>query len=214
MTTSPEARLTAAILQVGRLLYQHRYVVASEGNLSIRLDDREALVTASGVCKGQLTPADVVRAPLSGPPAADVPPGAPRPSSEWPLHQAVYAAVPAARAVCHAHPPHATAFAVARRPLPVDLLPEGRGFLGEVPLVPYARPGSRELAAAVGRRVRAARALLLANHGVVAWGEDLAEAFARLELVERLAEVAWLSQALGGGVRLTPAQARELEPPA
>ena len=77
--------------------------------------------------------------------------------------------------------------------------------------MPYARPGSGDLAEAVSRRlVPGVRALLLANHGVVAWGQDLEEAFRRLELVERLAEVAWLALPLGGGIRLTRQQSREL----
>jgi len=206
---TPGARHVAEIIHVGRLLYEHRYVVAGEGNRSVRLDDRQALVTASGVCKGRLVPADIVTVPLAE--TAGDGTASPRPSSEWPLHRMIYSLVPGARAVCHAHPPRATAFAVARRPLPVDLLPEARAFLGDVPLVPYARPGSEELAREVARRLGGtARALLLANHGVVAWGGTLEEAFMRLELTERLAEVAWLALPLGGGIRLTRQQAQEL----
>jgi L-fuculose-phosphate aldolase len=200
------------LARVGALLYARRLVVGTEGNLSVKLGEGRYLATPAGACKGRLDPADLVVVDREGQPvAAD----GPRPSSEWGLHREIYSRCPAAGAVCHAHPPHATACAAAGRELDPYLLTETALLLGPVPLTPPAVPGTDEVARAVRPHLPAARALLLANHGAVAWGRDLDEAFFRLESLERLAEVTVLTQALGGG-RPLPADflARAGQPPA
>jgi L-fuculose-phosphate aldolase len=209
MTHISDARSADEIVRVGRLLYAHRYVVATEGNLSVRLAADRFLVTPAGACKGELAAADLVELDLVGRVVAGA---GSTPSTEWRLHAELYRARPDAAAVCHAHPACATAFACARRELPTSLLPEAVLVLGgAVPLVPYATPGTDELAAALRRRAPGHDALLLANHGVVTIGANLVEAYRRLETVERLAEVALGAERLGGGVRLTARQVAELK---
>jgi len=201
MTQPTDARPADEIVRVGRLLYERRYVVAAEGNLSVRLPSGRLLITPAGACKGALEARGLVELDPAGPAAAG---DNPAPSSEWRLHAEIYARRPDVGAVCHAHPVCATAFACARRELPAALLPEALLVLGDaVPLVPYATPGSDDLAAALRSRLADHAALLLANHGVLTVGASLDEAYRRLETVERLAEVALAAEPLGGGVRLT-----------
>jgi len=193
------ARPADEIVRVGRLLYKRKYVVAAEGNLSIRLDRDRFLITPTSVCKGELSPDEPVEMDLSGEVV-----GVARPSSEWRLHAEIYRRREDVGAVCHGHPPYATAFACARRPLPSALMPEALLMLGdEVRLAPYATPGTDGVPASLRGLTDDASALLLANHGVVTFAATLGAAYALLETVERLAEVALLAEKLGGGVRLT-----------
>ncbi|MBC8424859.1 class II aldolase/adducin family protein [bacterium] len=193
------ARPADEIVRVGRLLYTRKYVVAAEGNLSIRLDRDHFMITPTGVCKGDLSPTELVEMNLGGDVA-----GSARPSSEWRLHAEIYRRRGDIGAVCHGHPPCATAFACARRPLPSALMPEALLLLGdEVHLAPYATPGTDEVPASLRGLTDDESALLLANHGVVTFAATLDTAYALLETVERLAEVALHAETLGGGVRLT-----------
>lgn len=199
--TSSAAR--QELIRLGTLLYARRYVVAAEGNLSIRLDNDRYLITAAGACKGWLQAADLLEIDGAGrvlAAAADR-----RPSSEWRLHCAIYARCPEAGAVCHAHPPFATACAAAGRVLDVRVLNEQAHLLGAVPLVRPTAAGTEDVALAVRDHLPAARALLLGNHGAVAWGGDLVEAYFRLEYLERLAEVTLLGELAGGARRLPDA---------
>jgi len=178
------------------MLHARRLVVGAEGNLSLKLGDDHYLTTPAGTCKGWLTPDDLVEVDLEG---RGLVAEGPLPSSEWGLHREIYRCCPEAGAVCHGHPGYATACASAGRALDPRLLTETAMLLGAVPLAPPAVPGTAEVAASVRPFLPVARAVLLANHGVVAWGRDLHEAYFRLETVERLAEVTVLSSILGGG---------------
>jgi L-ribulose-5-phosphate 4-epimerase len=166
---------------------------SSGGNLSLRLPDGTFLVKPSGRALADLAEADLLV--LDG--RGALLQGRGRPTREIPSHLAIYAAAERVGAVVHYHAPHATAFAVARRPLPL-LTVHARRILGEVPLLPQAEEGSEELAAALAAAFRtpAVRAVLLAGHGLVAVGTDLAEAQAAAELVEESARIAWLAAAL------------------
>lgn len=119
------------------------------------------------------------------------------PSSELPMHQAIYAAHPDIQAVVHTHSPKATALAVAHQDLREPILSEALQTIGEVPLVDFRLPGSAQLGEAVARALTGHRAVLLANHGVVAVGDTLEDACHTLELVENYAEIYLLSRQLG-----------------
>lgn len=198
---SDEAALRAEMVRVGRLMYDRQLVVAAEGNLSARLGGDRFLVTPAGRCKGHLAEADPVSVDSRGLPTDPVAAAA-RPSSEWRLHREIYGVRADVAAVCHGHPPWATAFAAAGQALDGCLLPEVVATLGAVPLAPYATPGTEEVPRAVRELIAGHDALLLANHGVVAVGATLAEAFFRLETVERLAQVTLLARLAGGERRL------------
>ena len=198
-------RERAAIIEVGLRLHQKGLVTATEGNISVRVADGH-LVTASGVSKGLLTPGHVLfidregRGPSSGPAV----------SSEALMHAAIYRRRPDVHAVIHAHPPTATAFAVAHVPLDERILAESVLVLGTVPLIPYAMPGTAELASIVAEGLLHARVALLANHGAVTVGDTLAEAHQRMETLEHVARVALMARLLGGPRELSPADVERL----
>ncbi len=206
MISFPEpdtARL--ALVEAGRSLRAAGFVVAREGNLSLRLDGDRLLITPAGLDKGALTVADLAEVAVDGR-HLDGPP----PSTELRMHLAIYAIRPDVGAVVHAHPPHATAFAVSGRPLHADVLPEAAVLLGAVPVAAYATPGTEKVGVEAARVASSARAFLLSHHGAVALGPDLATAMDRLETLERLAQVCWLAEALGGARRLDPVERERL----
>lgn len=182
------------MVQIGRLLYERRYVVAAEGNLSVKLTTDRFLVTPSGRCKGWLCADDLLEVSADGTVGA----GSGGASSEWGLHREIYARRADVGAVCHAHPPYATACAAAGLALDCRVLTEAAVWLGDVPVAPPALPGTPDVAASVRPFVARHDAILLGNHGVVTYGVDLDEAYFKLEGVERLAQVTLLARAAGG----------------
>jgi len=116
----------------------------------------------------------------------------------------IYRERPDVKAVCHAHPPHGTAFAVAGLAIDQPILSEVILTLGCVPLAEYGTPSTDELSDAMRPLVKHHNALLMANHGAVAYGSDLWQAFDRLETLEHTAKIAILSRVLGGSRNLSP----------
>lgn len=192
MTMANLVVLRRELVSVGRDMKRRGFVVAAEGNLSVRISGHCFLVTPSGIGKGDLRVQDLVEVDHLGRSARGTP------TSEWPLHQTIYAQRPDVRAICHAHAPWATAFAAAGRDLDGSLLTETAALLPRVPLAARAVPGTPELAASIEPHVRQHDAVLLGNHGVVTVGADLRTAFALLETVERLAQVTLLAEVAAG----------------
>lgn len=187
------------ILEVGKLLYDRNYVVASDGNVSIRMDDGRLLATPTMTCKGRMRDEDLAITDIDGKPLNDR-----RASSELAMHILVYKMRPDVHAVCHAHPPYGTAFAVAGLAIEKPILSEVILTLGCVPLTDYGTPSTDELTESMKPYVADHNALLMANHGAVAYGKDLWQAFDRLETLEHTAKIAILSNALGGPRDLPP----------
>jgi len=185
------------IVEVGRLLYERSYVVASDGNVSIRLDENRILATPPMTCKGRMSEEMLAVTDMDGKPLTDK-----KASSELPMHLLIYKERPDVKAVCHAHPPHGTAFAVAGLAIDQPILSEVILTLGCVPLTDYGTPSTNELTEAMKPFVANHNALLMANHGAVAYGADLWQAFDRLETLEHTAKIAILSRALGGATNL------------
>ncbi len=183
-------RAAADIVAAGARLYQAGLVAGNDGNLSVRLNENEVLLTPTGVSKGELAPDMLALVDMRG----NVLAGRMRPTSEWALHLAVYQHDPAVRAVIHAHAPYAAAFALAGRDLSGCKLAEVTECLGEIPLLPYAPPGSRELAEQVGRAAASCRGALMAAHGPVCWGADIRQALYRLEELELACKIVWLAE--------------------
>ena len=194
------------ICAIGRRMYQRGYVVACEGNLSVRFDGEQILFTPSGACKGDLAPEDLLVTDLSGAVIC----GAGQPSSEMQMHLLYYRSRPDVQAVCHGHPPIATGFAVAGRALEEAILPEVVISLGKVPLSPYGTPGTSELCAGLEALVSKHDAILLENHGVVTGGKDLTTAYYHMETVERYARVLLTAETLGGPHLLPRAEVHKL----
>ena len=197
-----------AVCRVGKLLYDRGYVAANDGNISVRVGEGRLLITPSGVSKGRMTPDMLLVTDLDG----TVIEGNRHPSSEGKMHLEVYRGRPDVNAVVHAHPPVSTAFAVCRRGLETPYLSELVAGLGQVPCTPCVAMRCTQEGPQSARPSRAAPdALLLANHGALAWGGDLWEAFDRLETVEHTAKIVLNAQLLGGGIPLTEEEVVRLQ---
>src|SRR5437870_8392926 len=187
------------IVRVGQLMYERSYVVSSDGNVSVRLDDGRVVATPTMTCKGRMTEDSLAITDIQGKALNDA-----RASSELAMHLLIYRERPDVQAVCHAHPPHGTAFAVAGLAIDQPILSEVILTLGCVPLAGYGTPSTDELTDAMRPLLKHHNALLMANHGAVAYGSDLWQAFDRLETLEHTAKIAILSRVLGGSRNLSP----------
>jgi L-fuculose-phosphate aldolase len=190
-----EGRLRAAVVAAGRRLGARGLISASEGNLSVRLDDDRLLMTPSGRRKDELALEDVLVVPVERPDDEAFDAGRPRPSSDVAIHRAAYAARPDVVAVVHAHLPAAMALTLAGEVPDPLALPETAHFLPRLPYVPFKAMGSVELAADIADQLAGwpdpkPGAVLLERHGAVAVGATLDQAVDRLELVEVLCR-AW-----------------------
>ncbi len=181
------------IIEIGKLLYERSYVVSSDGNVSIRLDENRVLATPTMTCKGRMTEDCLAITDMDGKALNDK-----KASSELAMHLLIYKMRPDIKAVCHAHPPNGTAFAVAGLAIDQPILSEVILTLGCVPLTTYGTPSTDELTESMKPFVEHHNALLMANHGAVAYGEDLWQAFDRLETLEHTAKIAILAKTLGG----------------
>jgi L-fuculose-phosphate aldolase len=191
------------IVRVGQLLYERSYVVSSDGNISVRLDDGRILATPTQMSKGRMTEDSLALTDIEGKPLNDK-----RASSELLMHLLIYRERSDVKAVCHAHPPNGTAFAVAGLAIDQPILSEVILTLGCVPLADYGTPSTNELTEAMRPLVKYHNALLMANHGAVAYGADVWQAFDRLETLEHTAKITILSRLLGGS-RSLPVDAIE-----
>ena len=190
-----------------RRLWQGGLIAGQDGNVSVRHAPGRLLVTPRGLLKSELTPEDIVEVDLEGRHLG----GSRMASTELDLHLRVYRRRPDCGAVVHAHPPMATAFAVVGEGIPGNVLPEVAVLMGEVPLVPYATTGTPALGDAVEPFLEGHDAVLLANHGAVAWGANLAAARIRMESLEHAARILAAARCLGPITRLTPEQMTDLE---
>ncbi len=187
-------------------MYERGYVVATEGNVSVRLRSGEILITATRVRKREIATGDLVRLTPRGRRVA----GSSGPSSEAALHTLIYSKRSDINAVVHAHPPYCSAFAVAGKRPPVGAIPEVLVEFGDIPLVPFAVPGTGKLPEAITPHLMKSNFFLLANHGVVSCAADLEEAYDLVERAEHAARILLLAESLGGTGKLPPRDQREL----
>jgi len=202
-----ERRLREAIVAIGRRLYERGYIVASDGNLSVRLPEGDRILTTpTGVCKGFLTPEMLVVVDAEGRKLE----GERSPSSELAMHLEIYRQRPDVHAVVHAHPPCGTGFAAAGMSLDKPLISEVVLTLGCIPLAGYGTPSTQELVAAIAPYVPHYNALLLANHGAVTYGPDLETAYFRMETLEHFARITLVAKLLGRERPLPPEAVQKL----
>lgn len=194
-----ESEARKLIVEIGKLMYDKGYVTSSDGNISCRLGENLILATPTQVSKGRMTEEMMALTDLEGNALNDQ-----KMSSEIKMHLLIYNMRPDVNAVCHAHTPHGTAFAAAGLAIDAPILSEVILTLGCVPLTAYGTPSTTELTDALVPFVEHHNALLLENHGVVAYGKDLWQAFDRLETLEHTAKIAILAKTLGGANDLPP----------
>jgi L-fuculose-phosphate aldolase len=190
------------LVEYGRLLYDRGLTYGTAGNLSVRIDHDDLLITPSGACKGFLIERDLVRISISDGKTT----GGGRPSIEVPFHTALYKRRKDVGAVVHAHPLYCTVLAVAGIPLRTGLTPEGVLILGPVPLVPYETPGTDRLAKKLAESKHDANAFLLERHGAITVGKDLPEAYHRMETLEFAAALQVISVNVGEVEELTKSE--------
>lgn len=194
------------IIQIGQRLYQKGLIVATEGNISVKIDENTLLTTSQGIHKGSMTPDQIVKTDLKGMKLG----GKREPSSELKMHLAVYHTRSDVNAVIHAHPPVSTGFAVAGLALDQFVLPEVIVTLGKVPLLKYATPTTDELAELVSHSIAQHDALLLANHGALTVGKDLITAYYKMETLEHFARISLVARLLGRENILPPEAVEKL----
>jgi L-fuculose-phosphate aldolase len=196
VTVDEARRQVAAVARRARAL---GLTVGSAGNVSQRLADGRVAITPSHLPYERLRPADVPVVDAEG----RVVVGDRRPSSETPLHLAIYRARDDVAAVVHTHSPFATLWAVLGVPLPAHHYAIA-ALGGEVPIAPYATFGTTALARSLVTTLGTGGAALIAHHGAVAVGPDLETALEGAETVEFLAALAYRARLLGGAPVLSP----------
>lgn len=195
------------LVEICHRLYEKNFVSATDGNVSVRLENKNFLTTRTGINKGMVTEEGLIEVDLHG----KVVSGNYKPSTELTMHLYIYSQRPDVNAVVHAHPPYATGFATARQPLTGCLLPEVIVGLGAIPLAEYATPSTNEVIKSIEPFVNQADAILLANHGVVSYGKDLLDAYFKMEKVEHAAHITFVARMLGGERLLTKEEVEKLK---
>ncbi len=200
-----EYQLKQVIVRVARRLDQKGILTSTDGNLSALLDDGGTLITPSGSCKGELEPEKIVRLFRDGSPRSG------RPSSEIALHRMIYARRPDVRAIVHAHPPYATAYAVAGIALDQPILSEAILSLGRVPVASYAMPTAEELARSVEPFVTSHDAVLMRFHGAICFSRSIEQAGYLMETLEHVARIDFIRRALGSNELIPSEEVARLE---
>jgi L-fuculose-phosphate aldolase len=201
-----EQELRHEIVEIGKLVYQKGWVAANDGNISIRVGENRILCTPTGVSKGVMKPDELIICDMQGTKIE----GRLERTSEIAMHTTIYSMRPDVRAVVHAHPPVATGFATAGRPLNLALLPEVIIGLGCIPLADYGLPGTPALTDGMLPYIPKYDALLMQNHGAVCYGENVRKAFFKMETLEHFARVTFVAEMLGGAQVLPRAEVDKL----
>ena len=200
-----EEQARRSICETGDKLYNRGFVAANDGNISVKIDDDTIIVTPTGVSKGGMKPESLVKMKLDGRVIGDN-----KPSSEVKMHIRVYRLNKAVHSVVHAHPPASTAFAIARIPLDRPIMSEAVLTLGIVPVAEYALPGTNEVPDSIEPYVHSHNAVLLANHGILTWGDDVAQAMYRIESAEQYCNIMIKLKQIGEPVEFSCRQVNEL----
>ncbi len=185
-----ERQLREEIVRIGRIMYQKGYISSVEGNLSIRMAPDRILITPSGLHKGFMEPDQMIVVDANGNRISNY--GSNRglrPTSELPMHLEAYKQRPDISAIVHAHPKNAIVLSIAGIPIADCLIPEVIVLLGLIPTAPYSTPSSDENAFAIRTLIRNHDAVMLARHGSLTVGNDLMQAFIRLETLENSSEI-------------------------
>ncbi len=203
-----EYEIKKQICAIGKRIYDKGMVASNDGNISVKLNDNEFLCTPTGVSKGFMTPEFICKVDKNGN-VLQANAGY-KPSSEIKMHMRVYKERPDVGAVVHAHPMYATAFAIAGIPLSQPIMPEAVIALGCVPIAEYGTPSTEEIPDAVSKYLQSFDAVLLENHGALAFSDNLLNAYHKMESVEFYAQLLYISKQLGGPQELSEAQVKRL----
>lgn len=193
--------LKEQICDICHKMWQLGWVAANDGNISVKLEDGTFLATPTGISKSFITPDKLVHIDENGA-VLDGTDGY-RPSSEIKMHLRCYKEREDVGAVLHAHPPVATGYAVAHKPLDEYSMIETVIALGSVPVTPYGTPSTYEVPDAIAPYLGEHDALLLMNHGALTVGTDLLTAYYRMETLELFAKISLNAHLLGGAKEIS-----------
>jgi len=189
------------ICEVCQKMWQLGWVAANDGNVSVKLPDGNILATPTGISKAFITPEKLVLLNPQGE-VIEAAEGY-RPSSEIKMHLKCYEKRDDVFGVIHAHPPGATGFAVAHKPMDMYNMIEDVAAIGAVPLTPYGTPSTAEVPAAIEPYLEEHDVMLLENHGALAVGSDVLTAFYRMESLELWAKITINAVILGGSIDIS-----------
>lgn len=189
------------IIATGHKIVEQKMVAGSWGNLSIKIDAESCAITPSGRAYDSLTAQDIVIVDMTGKKLV----GDLIPSSETPLHTAIYKEIPEAQAIVHTHSIYASACAAMHKPIPAVVEDLVQIIGGKIDVAAYALPGTQALADNAVKALQNKKAALLANHGVVCWGTTLETALMTAEIVEKAAQIYCICETMGGAVLLPDA---------
>ncbi len=200
--------LKERICDMGRRIWSKDFVDGNGGNITVRVGDGLVMCTPTLISKGFMTPADMCLIDFECRQLA----GGRKRTSEAFTHLGIMKRQPNAKACVHAHPPHATAFAVAGVKPPACLIPEAEVFLGDIGYARYETPGTPANADAVGEVGAKHQCVIMENHGVIVWGKDVEDAYWKLENVDSFCRTVWIASQLAGGNlhQITTGGVREL----
>lgn len=189
------------IVAAGLKMIEQKMIAGSWGNLSIKINTSCCAITPSGRSYDSLNTEDVIVVDMQGNKIV----GALIPSSETPLHLAVYEAIPEAQSIVHTHSIYASACAAMHKPIPALIEDLVQIIGGSIDVAEYALPGTEALAANAVKALQNKKAALLANHGVVCWGSSLNSALMTAEIVEKAAQIYCICETMGGAKLLPEA---------
>lgn len=179
---------------------QNGMVAGTSGNLSVLLEESKAIaITPSGYDYSIMEEKDIVIIDFHG----TILEGHHKPSSEWRLHSEIYKNLPHVKSVVHTHSPYATSFAVLHKEIPVVLIEMIPFLKGSIEVSPYAKQGSSEVGLSAIPILARKNACLMANHGVVAVGDTLGQAYINSIYVEDAAKIYHMALTVGTPVILT-----------
>ena len=190
-----------------RRLYNHGLTTTSGGNISLKLSDDVILITPSGTDKGMMRWREIGIVNIFG---ENLTPHL-KPSMETGMHLEIYKKKEDVRAIVHAHPVYASLFTAIKARINTSLTAEAKAILGDPLFVRYAVMGSAELASVAAENILKSEILLLENHGILATGTTLLQAFDRTEVLENAAKMTFLSEMTGKRKPLDKARIMELE---
>lgn len=196
-----EHALFDEMIRIGKLLYERGFVVATEGNFSVRLQRNQILCTPGGISKHRMQPDDLVLIDEKGNKLR----GEREASTEILLHLKAYEQRPDISAAIHAHPPYSLALMLAGKALDKPFLPESVILLGKIPVAAFALPSTEEVPNSIAALVQKTDCLWLERHGSFTVGKTLQEAFLKLEIMEQAARIYWLALQTGD-VKPLPSQ--------
>ncbi|MDO4197649.1 MAG: class II aldolase/adducin family protein [Erysipelotrichaceae bacterium] len=181
------------IIEIGKRMYEKDYVSSNDGNITVMTDEGYIWATPTGVSKGHMNEEMLLKMDIDG----NIIEGTYKPTSEIKMHLRVFKENPEVRSVTHAHPPFSTAFAICHKPIDKPYLIEAVIGLGTIPVAPYALPGTQEVPDSIAPFCKDYNGCLLANHGLLTWGNTPEQAFFRMESAEMVAKTYSIVPSIG-----------------